>query len=153
MAEPGKAFIPPVIVVWPSAASESVSPAAMSERSALTAADSMVVPGTNAASARLKLPLPLRGMVAPVHWLFFLVVLYRGHVWKLLQGGLIGSIIWSNAAWHWTPNNYLAVLLGVFAARVLSGVHCRIWHIRHGLMPPQTVPFGNNLRSGHLRLR
>jgi hypothetical protein len=66
-------------------------------------------------------------------------------VWKLIQGGLIGLVIWSNAAWHWTPNNYLAVALGIFAARLVSGLHCRYWHFRRGLVPPPTVPFGANL--------
>ncbi len=68
-------------------------------------------------------------------------------MWKLLQGGLIGSIIWSNAMWHWTPNNYLAAILALFAARLVTGVHWRYWHWKRGLTPPPVVPFGSNLRS------
>ena len=128
----------------------------MSDKSALTADDDIVVPGTKAASAKLNDPEPLRGNAVSGHWLFSLVAIYRRHVWKLTQGGLIGLVIWSNAVWHWTPNNYLAVLLGIFAARILSGIHCRVWHLRRGLAPPPTVPFGSNLlwsRDRRLGLR
>lgn len=68
-------------------------------------------------------------------------------MWKLIQGGLIGLVVWSNAMWHWTPNNYLAAILALLAARLATGVQWRLWHWKRGLVPPPIVPFGNNLRS------
>jgi hypothetical protein len=42
--------------------------------------------------------------------------------WYLLQYGIFGAIVISNAAYHWTPNMYLPSLLGWLAALVATGV-------------------------------
>ena len=34
-------------------------------------------------------------------------------MWLILQGLIIYAVIASNLHWHWTPNGYLAGLIGV----------------------------------------
>lgn len=53
----------PVMGVWPSAATESVMAEAMSEKSEFTAAELIVVWGTNGDCGREYVPEPLRGIV------------------------------------------------------------------------------------------
>jgi hypothetical protein len=43
-------------------------------------------------------------------------------MWQLLQCLVIFAVMASNIAWHWTPNTYLAGILGWIAALVLTGV-------------------------------
>jgi hypothetical protein len=37
-------------------------------------------------------------------------------VWFLFQASIIFAVVASNIHWHWTPNGYLAGLIGVGAA-------------------------------------
>jgi hypothetical protein len=41
-------------------------------------------------------------------------------VWFILQSSIIFAVIASNLFWHWTPNGYLAGLIGVGLAWVLT---------------------------------
>ncbi len=39
---------------------------------------------------------------------------------RLLQMIVVFAVIASNIHWHWTPNTYLAAVIGVFAAITVS---------------------------------
>jgi hypothetical protein len=39
-------------------------------------------------------------------------------MWFLLQSSIIFAVCASNIRWHWTPNGYLAGLMGVGAIQV-----------------------------------
>jgi hypothetical protein len=56
-------------------------------------------------------------------------------VWFLLQGSIVFAVIASNIHWQWTPNGYLASLIGVGAAfGVTQGVNeLRAWKQRRAL--------------------
>ena len=41
-------------------------------------------------------------------------------MWLLFQSTIIFAIVASNIKWHWTPNGYLAGLIGVGLAWLLS---------------------------------
>jgi hypothetical protein len=41
-------------------------------------------------------------------------------MWLLLQGLIMFAVIASNIHWHWTPNGYLAGILGWIAALLLT---------------------------------
>ena len=41
-------------------------------------------------------------------------------MWLLLQSLVIFAVVASNVHWHWTPNGYLAALLGGLAALLLT---------------------------------
>jgi hypothetical protein len=41
-------------------------------------------------------------------------------VWYLLQSLIIFAVVASNIHWHWTPNTYLASILGILAALLLT---------------------------------
>lgn len=61
---PGGKFNDPTRGVCPSALSDCVSALAISERSALTADEEIVVPGTKGACGKVYVPDPFRGMLA-----------------------------------------------------------------------------------------
>jgi hypothetical protein len=37
-------------------------------------------------------------------------------MWRCFQAFIVGLVMCSNIRWHWTPNPYLAGLIGGFAA-------------------------------------
>jgi uncharacterized membrane protein YgaE (UPF0421/DUF939 family) len=39
---------------------------------------------------------------------------------RLLQLVVVGAVLSSNVYWQWTPNGYLATLIGIFAAIIVS---------------------------------
>jgi hypothetical protein len=41
-------------------------------------------------------------------------------MWKLIQFLVVGAVVVSNAAWQWTPNGYLAGLIGWAAAFLVT---------------------------------
>jgi hypothetical protein len=41
-------------------------------------------------------------------------------MWKLLQLSVFLAVVFSNIHWQWTPNGYLASVLGIGAAFVLT---------------------------------
>jgi hypothetical protein len=41
-------------------------------------------------------------------------------MWFLLQGSIIFAVVASNIHWHWTPNGYLASILGFLAALLVT---------------------------------
>ena len=41
-------------------------------------------------------------------------------MWLLLQSLLIFAVVGSNIHWHWTPNPYLASILGILAALLVT---------------------------------
>lgn len=47
-------------------------------------------------------------------------------MWKLLQISVVVAVVFSNIHWQWTPNGYVAALLGTVAAflvtAALSGI-------------------------------
>jgi hypothetical protein len=53
-------------------------------------------------------------------------------MWKMIQASVVIALVFSNALWPWTPNPYVPVAFGVFAAGVLTWGVTRIWEIcRH----------------------
>jgi hypothetical protein len=40
--------------------------------------------------------------------------------WMLFQGAIIFAVVSSNIHWNWTPNGYLASLIGIGAAFVAT---------------------------------
>ena len=65
---------------------------------------------------------------------------------RAIQIAVIFLVIWSNSVWHWTPNNYLPALLGVFAAALLTGISIRLWQLWNRVPVGSPRPFGENLR-------
>jgi hypothetical protein len=47
--------------------------------------------------------------------------------WFILQSSIIFAVIASNLFWHWTPNGYLAGLIGVGLAWVLTRLLSARW--------------------------
>jgi hypothetical protein len=47
--------------------------------------------------------------------------------WFILQSSIIFAVIASNLFWHWTPNGYLAGLIGVGLAWVLKRLLSARW--------------------------
>jgi hypothetical protein len=47
--------------------------------------------------------------------------------WFILQSSIIFAVIASNLFWHWTPNGYLAGLVGVGLAWVLTRLLSARW--------------------------
>lgn len=43
-------------------------------------------------------------------------------IWYLIQGLIVFAVVASNIHWHWTPNGYLASMLGFIAALVFTGL-------------------------------
>jgi hypothetical protein len=41
-------------------------------------------------------------------------------MWFFLQSSIIFAVVASNIRWHWTPNTYLASILGILAALLLT---------------------------------
>lgn len=41
-------------------------------------------------------------------------------MWFLLQGLIVFAVMASNIHWHWTPNSYLASILGFIAALLVT---------------------------------
>jgi hypothetical protein len=107
----------------------------------LTAAELIVVFGTNAACGKVYDPLPFLGMVAP--HLFKLWVYWAakvGHnnkmLWKIVQCLIVAGVVCSNGAYQWTPNNYVAFGFGLIAAFVVTYVLSSIWCLIRGIRPP-----------------
>lgn len=53
-------------------------------------------------------------------------------MWFLLQGSIIFAVGASNIHWHWTPNPYLAGLIGILLAYWLTGLCQRRVRKDHG---------------------
>lgn len=47
--------------------------------------------------------------------------------WYLLQSVVIFAVIASNIRWHWTPNGYLACLIGIGLAYGLTYLIPQSW--------------------------
>ena len=41
-------------------------------------------------------------------------------MWFLIQSSIIFAVVASNIRWHWTPNGYVAGLIGVGLAYVMT---------------------------------
>jgi len=67
-------------------------------------------------------------------------------MWKAVQLSIVLPIVWSNMVYGWTPNGYVPVLIGIFAARVLTGVCWRIRCWRRGIPVGEVRPFHENIR-------
>jgi hypothetical protein len=59
-------------------------------------------------------------------------------VWFILQSSIIFAVIASNIHFHWTPNGYLAGLIGVGLAWVLTRLLSARWR-RRNLLGLRTV--------------
>ena len=53
-------------------------------------------------------------------------------MWFLLQGAIVFAVVASNIYWQWTPNGYLAAMLGGIAALVVTGAfnELRAWQLK-----------------------
>jgi hypothetical protein len=62
-------------------------------------------------------------------------------MWYLLQGGVIFAVAASNIRWQWTPNWYLASVLGVVAAFLVTVALSTLLKLLRGepiCLPPET---------------
>ena len=41
-------------------------------------------------------------------------------MWFLLQSSIIFAVVASNIHWHWTPNGYLAAMIGIGLAWLIT---------------------------------
>jgi hypothetical protein len=61
-------------------------------------------------------------------------------MWKLFQGAIIFAVGASNIHWHWTPNLYLAVMVGVcwawIATELINDIQIEIWKWKARRPPP-----------------
>jgi hypothetical protein len=48
--------------------------------------------------------------------------MFRFMAWKLLQAAVVLAVIFANIHWQFTPNGYLAALMGVGAALAVTGI-------------------------------
>ena len=48
-------------------------------------------------------------------------------MWFLLQSSIIFAVVASNIHWHWTPNGYLASLIGIGLAWLITLCVARLW--------------------------
>jgi DMSO/TMAO reductase YedYZ heme-binding membrane subunit len=50
-------------------------------------------------------------------------------MWFVIQGLIVFAVVASNIHWHWTPNTYLASMIGFIAALVVTGMfnELRTW--------------------------
>jgi asparagine N-glycosylation enzyme membrane subunit Stt3 len=46
--------------------------------------------------------------------------------WRIFQAAVVAAVLFSNIHWHWTPNGYLASIIGIFAAFLATVVLTRI---------------------------
>lgn len=49
-------------------------------------------------------------------------------IMRIIQGLIVFVVIGSNIQWHWTPNGFVLVLVGIGAAFVLTVVPVGIYH-------------------------
>ena len=49
-------------------------------------------------------------------------------MWKAVQLSIVLPVVWSNLVWQWTPNGYVPVVLGVFAAAFVTHLGSVFWH-------------------------
>jgi hypothetical protein len=65
------------------------------------------------------------------------VIIIGTLMWLLLQSAVIFAVIASNIYWQWTPNGYLAALIGIgIAFAVTSAVNWVVDRFRH---PPALI--------------
>ena len=50
-------------------------------------------------------------------------------MWFLFQSTIIFAVMASNIHWHWTPNGYLASLIGVGLAYALTAALDGLWRL------------------------
>lgn len=105
--------------VWPLEAIDWVSAVAMSERSALTAAELMTVLGTKGGWASENSPLPFLGILVS-YWVAALTLAAARPIVAAMRWLVVFLVIWANAEWHLTPNTYLAGLIGLGLAWLLA---------------------------------
>jgi hypothetical protein len=48
-------------------------------------------------------------------------------MWFLLQSSIIFAVVASNIHWHWTPNGYLAAMIGIGLAWLVTLCGPRLW--------------------------
>ena len=53
-------------------------------------------------------------------------------MWYVLQSSIMFAVIASNQTWHWTPNGYLAAIIGISAAFVATGLLMRLKDVLAG---------------------
>lgn len=57
-----------------------------------------------------------------------------------MQTLVVFAVVLSNTYWRWTPNFYLALLIGIGCAYLVANLQNRLWHRRRGLPLPGTIP-------------
>jgi hypothetical protein len=65
--------------------------------------------------------------------------------WKLIQGGIVAAFVYWNIIVGWTDNGYVPVVIGIFVARVFTGIAWRLSCWRNGIPVEKTEPFHKNL--------
>jgi hypothetical protein len=70
-------------------------------------------------------------------------------LWRLLQASIIAAVMCGNIYWRWTPNGFLAAMLGVGVAYVLTILpFILIGRIRRYLIRPSGA-IGRNEAAQH----
>jgi hypothetical protein len=54
-------------------------------------------------------------------------------MWFLIQSSIIFGVVASNIHWHWTPNGYLAAMIGIGLAWLVTLCGPRLWNTRNGM--------------------
>lgn len=69
-------------------------------------------------------------------------------LWRIFQGGVILAIVASNIQWQWTPNPYLAFVIGLIVVLLISGFAAK-WSDKRAGLPtvPPLNPLGQFRRS------
>jgi hypothetical protein len=65
--------------------------------------------------------------------------------WKLIQGGIVAAFVYWNIIVGWTDNVFVPVVIGIFVARVLTGIAWRLSCWRNGIPVEKTEAFHKNL--------
>jgi hypothetical protein len=58
-------------------------------------------------------------------------------MWKILQGGIVVALVYSNGVYGWTDNGYVPVALGVAIVGAATYAGNWFWHFRRGLPMPR----------------
>ncbi len=63
-------------------------------------------------------------------------------MWKLLQGLIVFAVLCGNIHWSWTPNGYLAAILGIIAAYILTILPFQLFELARAFKRKLVSRFG-----------
>lgn len=63
-------------------------------------------------------------------------------MWHILQGLIVFAVLCGNIHWSWTPNGYLATILGIIAAYLLTVLPFQLFDLARSLKCKLIARFG-----------